>query len=254
MRKQIVAGNWKMNNDEFSSKKLTFDFLKSISESNNTKVLKILSVPFPFLNTVSKMCEGVESVFVSAQNLSSYSEGAYTGEVSAKMLSSISIPFSLVGHSERRELFGETDNVVFSKICLLLENNITPIFCCGEPIHVRNNNTYLTYVEEQLNLSVFKLKSLQFKNLIIAYEPIWAIGTGKTASENDISEMHNHIRNLIKSKYSSSLSNDTSIIYGGSINPQNAKLIFDIRNVDGGLVGGASLNAKDFIDIVNSIN
>ena len=246
MPKKIVAANWKMNNDEYSSKKLTFDFLKSISESNNTKVLKILSVPFPFLNTVSKMCEGVESVFVSAQNLSSYSEGAYTGEVSAKMLSSISIPFSLVGHSERRELFGETDNVVFSKICLLLENNITPIFCCGEPIDVRNNNTHLTYVEEQLNLSVFKLKSSQFKNLIIAYEPVWAIGTGKTASENDISEMHNHIRNLIKSKYSSSLSNDTSIIYGGSINPQNAKLIFDIRNVDGGLVGGASLNAKDF--------
>lgn len=254
MPKKIVAANWKMNNDEYSSKKLTFDFLKSISESNNTKVLKILSVPFPFLNTVSKMCEGVESVFVSAQNLSSYSEGAYTGEVSAKMLSSISIPFSLVGHSERRELFGETDNVIFSKICLLLENNITPIFCCGEPIDVRNNNTHLTYVEEQLNLSVFKLKSSQFKNLIIAYEPVWAIGTGKTASENDISEMHNHIRNLIKSKYSSSLSNDTSIIYGGSINPQNAKLIFDIRNVDGGLVGGASLNAKDFIDIVNSIN
>lgn len=254
MPKKIVAANWKMNNDEYSSKKLTFDFLKSISESNNTKVLKILSVPFPFLNSVSKMCEGVESVFVSAQNLSSYSEGAYTGEVSAKMLSSISIPFSLVGHSERRELFGETDNVVFSKICLLLENNITPIFCCGEPIDVRNNNTHLTYVEEQLNLSVFKLKSSQFKNLIIAYEPVWAIGTGKTASENDISEMHNHIRNLIKSKYSSSLSNDTSIIYGGSINPQNAKLIFDIRNVDGGLVGGASLNAKDFIDIVNSIN
>lgn len=254
MPKKIVAANWKMNNDEYSSKKLTFDFLKSISESNNTKVLKILSVPFPFLNTVSKMCEGVESVFVSAQNLSSYSEGAYTGEVSAKMLSSISIPFSLVGHSERRELFGETDNVVFSKICLLLENNITPIFCCGEPIDVRNNNTHLTYVEEQLNLSVFKLKSSQFKNLIIAYEPVWAIGTGKTASENDISEMHNHIRNLIKSRYSSSLSNDTSIIYGGSINPQNAKLIFDIRNVDGGLVGGASLNAKDFIDIVNSIN
>jgi len=254
MPKKIVAANWKMNNDEYSSKKLTFDFLKSISESNNTKVLKILSVPFPFLNTVSKMCEGIESVFVSAQNSSSYSDGAYTGEVSAKMLSSISIPFSLVGHSERRELFGETDNIIFSKICLLLENNITPIFCCGEPIHIRNNSTHLTYVEEQLNLSVFKLKSSQFKNLIIAYEPIWAIGTGKTASENDISEMHNHIRNLIKSKYSSSLSNDISIIYGGSIKPQNAKQIFDIRNVDGGLVGGASLNAKDFIDIVNSIN
>ena len=254
MPKKIVAANWKMNNDEYSSKKLTFDFLKYISESNNTKVLKILSVPFPFLNTVTKMCEGVESVFVAAQNSSNYPEGAYTGEVSAKMLSSISVPFSLVGHSERREVFGESDDIVFAKTSLLLENNITPIFCCGEPINIRKDNSHLSFVEEQLNLSVFKLKSSEFKKIIIAYEPVWAIGTGETASENDISEMHRHIRNLIKSKYSSSLSNGISILYGGSVKPENAKQIFDIKNVDGGLIGGASLNAKDFIDIVNSIN
>ena len=183
MPKKIVAANWKMNNDEYSSKKLTFDFLKYISESNNTKVLKILSVPFPFLNTVTKMCEGVESVFVAAQNSSNYSEGAYTGEVSAKMLSSISVPFSLVGHSERREVFGESDDIVFAKTSLLLENNITPIFCCGEPINIRKDNSHLSFVEEQLNLSVFKLKSSEFKKIIIAYEPVWAIGTGETASE-----------------------------------------------------------------------
>ena len=167
MPKKIVAANWKMNNDEYSSKKLTFDFLKYISESNNTKVLKILSVPFPFLNTVTKMCEGVESVFVAAQNSSNYSEGAYTGEVSAKMLSSISVPFSLVGHSERREVFGESDDIVFAKTSLLLENNITPIFCCGEPINIRKDNSHLSFVEEQLNLSVFKLKSSEFKKIII---------------------------------------------------------------------------------------
>jgi len=188
MPKKIVAANWKMNNDEYSSKKLTFDFLKHISESKNTKVLKILSVPFPFLNTVTKICEGVESVFVAAQNSSNYSEGAYTGEVSAKMLSSISVPFSLVGHSERREVFGESDDIVFAKTSLLLENNITPIFCCGEPINIRKDNSHLSFVEEQLNLSVFKLKSSEFKKIIIAYEPVWAIGTGETASENDISE------------------------------------------------------------------
>lgn len=254
MPKKIVVANWKMNNDEYSSKKLTFDFLRLIAESNNKKVLKILSVPFPFLNTISQMCKGIESVFVSAQNSSSYAKGAYTGEVSAKMLSSISVPFSLVGHSERRELFGETDSVVFSKTTLLLENNITPIFCCGEPLDIRNDNSHLTFVEEQLNSSIFKLKSSEFKNLIIAYEPVWVIGTGETASENDIAEMHKHIRNLIKSKYSLSLSNDISILYGGSVKPQNAKQIFDISNVDGGLIGGASLQARDFIDIVNSIN
>ena len=160
------------------------------------------------------------------------------------MLSSISVPFSLVGHSERRELFGETDSVVFSKTSLLLENNITPIFCCGEPLDIRNDNSHLTFIEEQLNSSIFKLKSSEFKNLIIAYEPVWAIGTGETASENDIGEMHKHIRNLIKSKYSLSLSNDISILYGGSVKPQNAKQIFDISNVDGGLIGGASLQAR----------
>ena len=164
------------------------------------------------------------------------------------------VPFSLVGHSERREIFGESDDIVFAKTRLLLENNITPIFCCGEPINIRKDNTHLSFVEEQLNLSVFKLKSSEFKEIIIAYEPVWAIGTGETASDNDISEMHRHIRSLIKSKYSSSLSNDISILYGGSVKPENAKQIFDIKNVDGGLIGGASLNAKDFIDIVNSIN
>jgi triosephosphate isomerase len=254
MPEKIIAANWKMNNDEYASKKLTFDFLKLLSKSNNEDVLKILAVPFPFLNTVSKMCEGVDSVKVASQNCSNYDTGPYTGEVSASMLSSISINFSLVGHSERREIFMEKDVDLLDKVRLLLKNNITPIFCCGEPINVRKNGKHLDHIEKQMRSSVFKLSNAEFKNLVIAYEPIWAIGTGETASINDIDEMHNHIRNLIKSNYSSSLSNSISLLYGGSVKPNNAKEIFDIKNVNGGLIGGASLNAQDFMDIVNSIN
>ncbi|MAS38589.1 MAG: triose-phosphate isomerase [Flammeovirgaceae bacterium] len=254
MPKKIIAANWKMNNDEYSSKKLTFDFLKHLSKSNNENVLKILAVPFPFLNTVSKMCDGVDSVKVASQNCSSYDMGAYTGEVSANMLSSISINFSLVGHSERREIFMEKDEDILDKVRLLLENKISPIFCCGESINARKKGMHLDHIEKQMRNSIFKLDASEFKKLVIAYEPIWAIGTGETASINDIDEMHNHIRNLIKSNYSSSLSNSISLLYGGSVKPNNAKEIFDIKNVNGGLIGGASLNAKDFIDIVNSIN
>mgnify|MGYP001352130434 FL=1 len=254
MPKKIIAANWKMNNDEYASKKLTFDFLKLLSKSNNEDVLKILAVPFPFLNTVSKMCEGVESVKVASQNCSNYDTGPYTGEVSASMLSSISIHLSLVGHSERREIFMEKDVDVLDKVRLLLKNKITPIFCCGEPISIRKKGNQLDYIEKQMRSSIFKLSSSEFKNLVIAYEPIWAIGTGETASINDIDDMHNHIRNLIKSNYSSSLSNSISLLYGGSVKPNNAKEIFDIKNVNGGLIGGASLKAQDFIDIVNSIN
>ena len=248
MSRKIVAGNWKMNMEVDQAKEL-FDQINDSQYPNDVNV--VLCPPSIYLSELSGKCENIN---LASQNVSNQSNGAYTGEVSAKMLSSISVPFSLVGHSERREIFGESDDIVFAKTRLLLENNITPIFCCGEPINIRKDNTHLSFVEEQLNLSVFKLKSSEFKKIIIAYEPVWAIGTGETASENDISEMHRHIRSLIKSKYSSSLSNDISILYGGSVKPENAKQIFDIKNVDGGLIGGASLNAKDFIDIVNSIN
>ena len=254
MPKKIIAANWKMNNDEYSSKKLTFDFLKHLSKSNNEDVLKLLAVPFPFLNTVSKMCEGVDSVKIASQNCSGFDSGAYTGEVSAKMLSSISVNFSLVGHSERREFFGEKDGDILDKVRLLLKNNITPVFCCGEPLSARKKSLHLEHIENQMNSSIFKLNSSEFKKLVVAYEPIWAIGTGETASIHDIDEMHNHIRNLIKSSYNTSVSNKISLLYGGSVKPTNAKEIFDIKNVNGGLIGGASLNAKDFIDIVNSIN
>ena len=170
------------------------------------------------------------------------------------MLKSIGVSYAIVGHSERRENFNESNIEILDKINLLIENEITPIFCCGEPISIRSNNHHLDYVVNQLEETIFKLNKKNFNNLIIAYEPIWAIGTGKTAKLGDIKEVHDIIRKKIKSKYGTSVSNSISILYGGSVTPNNAKKIFDLVNVDGGLIGGASLVAKDFIDIVNSVN
>ena len=254
MAKRIVAANWKMNNDEYSSKSLAYEFLKLVSSQNNPDTLKILCVPFPFLATINLMCQGAESVYVGAQNCSSFEKGAFTGEVSANMLQSLKIPYVIIGHSERRELFKETNEDLIKKVSLALDNNISPIFCCGEPLDIRKNNHHLEYVINQLEETIFSLTADNFSKLIIAYEPIWAIGTGKTASNDEIQEIHSAIRNSIKKKYGSSTSKKTSILYGGSVKSINAKEIFDLKDVDGGLIGGASLNAQEFIDIVNSNN
>ena len=254
MPKNIIVANWKMNNDEYSSKKLTYEFLKLLAYKNNPKTTKILCVPFPFIKTINNMCDVRLSVFVGAQNCSGFSKGSHTGEVSALMLKSIGVSYAIVGHSERRENFNESNIEILDKINLLIENDITPIFCCGEPISIRSNNHHLDYVVNQLEETIFKLNKKNFNNLIIAYEPIWAIGTGKTAKLEDIKEVHDIIRKKIKSKYGTSVSNSISVLYGGSVTPNNAKKIFDLVNVDGGLIGGASLVAQDFIDIVNSVN
>ena len=254
MAKKIVAANWKMNNDEYSSKSLAYEFLKLLNNHNNPQTTTILCVPFPFLATINLMCQGAESVFVGAQNCSSFSKGAFTGEVSASMLKSLKIPYVIIGHSERREFFNEKSDDLIKKVELAIENNIQPIFCCGEPLEVREQNSHIEFVINQLKETVFTLKPEVFSKLILAYEPIWAIGTGKTANNEEIQEMHSAIRKSLKSKYGSSVSKNTSILYGGSVKSINAKEIFGLKDVDGGLIGGASLNAQEFIDIVNSNN
>ena len=254
MPKSIIAANWKMNNDEYSSKKLTYEFLKFLSKKNNPAVLKILCVPYPFIATINNMCEGQDSVYIGAQNCSNFIEGAYTGEVSAEMLKSLSVDYVILGHSERREIFSESNKEILDKIKLVISNNLVPIFCCGEPLNIREQNNHIEYVLNQLNESIIKLKKSEAKKSVIAYEPIWAIGSGKTASLKDIKEMHAAIRNHLKSNFNNSVSKSISILYGGSVKPTNAKEIFDLQDVDGGLIGGASLVAQDFIDIVNSIN
>ena len=254
MAQNIIAANWKMNNDEYSSKKLAYDFLKLLDRKNDNKTLKILCVPYPFLSSVDNMCSGTDSVFVGAQNCSSFEQGAFTGEVSTLMLKSLGIKYVIIGHSERRELFSEKNEDILNKIIQSIEKEIYPIFCCGEPLSIRNKSTHVDYVLNQLQETVLKLNKESFKKVIIAYEPIWAIGSGKTASNEDIKEMHGAIRDGIKNKYGSSVSKNTSILYGGSVKALNAKDIFDLEDVDGGLIGGASLEAQEFIDIVNSIS
>lgn len=254
MAQNIIAANWKMNNDEYSSKKLTYEFLKLLNRKNDPKTLKVLCVPHPFLLSIDNMCTGTESVFVGAQNCSSFKQGAFTGEVSAVMLKSLGIKYVIIGHSERRELFSETNEELLNKILLSVERNISPVFCCGEPLIFRNKNNHLEYVINQLKETVLKLNKESFQKVIIAYEPVWAIGSGKTASNEEIEEMHVAIRKTIKQKFGSSVSKNTSILYGGSVNAINAKEIFEINDVNGGLIGGASLQAQEFIDIVNSIS
>ncbi len=254
MAQNIIAANWKMNNDEYSSKKLTYEFLKLLNRKNDPKTLKVLCVPHPFLLSIDNMCNGNESVFVGAQNCSSFKQGAFTGEVSAVMLKSLGIKYVIIGHSERRELFSETNEELLNKVLLSVERNISPVFCCGEPLIFRNKNNHLEYVINQLKETVLKLNKESFQKVIIAYEPVWAIGSGKTASNEEIEEMHVAIRKTIKQKFGSSVSKNTSILYGGSVNANNAKEIFEINDVNGGLIGGASLQAQEFIDIVNSIS
>ena len=254
MPQNIIAANWKMNKDEYSSKTLTYDFLKLLNTQNNSSIIKLLCVPFPFLSMIDNMCKGNDSVKVGAQNCSSFEQGAYTGEVSANMLKSLGIEYVILGHSERRELFLEDSVLLLNKVNLSLKNKIRPIFCCGESLEIRDQKKHIEFVLSQLEETVFSLNKEDFSKVIIAYEPIWAIGSGKSATKDDIQEMHFAIRNEIKSTYGSGISKKTSILYGGSLKPINAKDIFDLADVDGGLIGGASLNSTDFFDIVNSIS
>ena len=254
MRNKIVAANWKMNKDEHESKNLTYEILKYLNKTNNPSVYKILCVPFPFINRISNMCEGVNMLFVGAQNCSAFESGAYTGEVSSAMLKSLSISYVIVGHSERRVMFKESDDLILEKMKRLISKQIIPIYCCGEPYAERKKKNHIRYVLNQIEQSICNLKKKEIKKVVIAYEPIWAIGTRITAELEDVQEMHFAIRKFIRSKYGSSISKNLSLLYGGSVNPLNAKQIFDLPDVDGGLIGGASLKSQDFIDIVNSIN
>jgi triosephosphate isomerase len=189
---------------------------------------------------------------VVSQNVHQSNDGAYTGEVSAKMLSSIGIKTTIIGHSERREYFNETHEVLKNKVDISLQNSIKIIFCFGEELKDRKTNNHFNIISNQISESLFHLSPSDWDNIILAYEPIWAIGTGETASSNQVQEMHSFIRNFIAQKYSNELAQKISILYGGSVKPNNAKEIFSMTDVDGGLIGGASLKSKDFFSIVNS--
>jgi triosephosphate isomerase len=213
----------------------------------------IFAVPFPYISMAQAKVGAKNNVFVAAQNCSNKLSGAFTGEVSVTMLQSMCVKYVVIGHSERREYFNESNELLAQKVDICLENKTTPIFCCGEPLEIRESATQNEYVAKQLSESLFHLTEDAISHVVIAYEPIWAIGTGKTASSDQAQEMHAFIRSHIASKYGAAIADSISILYGGSVKSANAVEIFGQPDVDGGLVGGASLNADEFVAIINAL-
>lgn len=253
MRLKFVAGNWKMNNTILEAEALIKQTLLQ-SPQTGTAQLNLFAVPFPYLPLAHALVEQHKGFAIAAQNCAAFEKGAYTGEVSAAMLASLQIPYCLVGHSERRSIFNENSNTLFDKLNQLLQHGIKPIWCCGEQLEDRNNNNHFKVIAQQLVQEVFKLEADAFSQVIIAYEPVWAIGTGLTASPAQAQEMHEFIRKEIATKYNSEVANHTSILYGGSCNAENASQLFSLADVDGGLIGGASLKAESFVKLISAMH
>ena len=248
MRRNIVAGNWKMNLNHPDSTRL-IDEINTSEIHSDTEL--IVAPPSIYLSSFNKKQHHFS---LSAQNIHFEENGAFTGEISAEMLSSLNINYAIVGHSERRSLFHETDEIIFKKVESLLKYKVTPIFCCGELKEEREEGRAFEVVSNQLNNLLTHLNEDQIKKVIIAYEPVWAIGTGLTASPEDAQNMHQHIRGSIADQFSIETAENISILYGGSCKPENAKDIFSQDDIDGGLIGGASLDCKSFLSIANSFS
>jgi triosephosphate isomerase len=252
MRKQIAAANWKMNLTWQQAEKLLDELIATPHDLQEDQ-LAIFAVPSPYLALANTKLGKKKNVYVAAQNCYSKRSGAYTGEVSVEMLGSMDILYVILGHSERREYFNETNQLLADKINICLENNINPVFCCGEPLNIREAASQNDYVAKQLEESLFHLSPEQLQQIVIAYEPIWAIGTGKTATSGQAQEMHAFIRQQLAARYGNEVAGNISILYGGSVKGNNASELFSQKDVDGGLVGGASLNAAEFITIIQSL-
>jgi triosephosphate isomerase len=248
-RAQIVAGNWKMNMEFNAGRDLAISIIRQLGP---TETQVILCPPFIHLNYISMLTKGIANLKVGSQNCHAAPQGAYTGEVSVAMIKSVGAEYIILGHSERRQYFNETDEMLAEKVDAVLEGGLKPIFCCGEKLDSREAGKQEEVVNKQLSGGLFHLSAEQFKNVVIAYEPVWAIGTGKTASPQQAQDMHAYIRKLISDKYGDSTADMTTILYGGSVKPNNAEEIFKKPDVDGGLIGGASLKSDDFVAIVNS--
>ncbi len=252
MRQQIAAANWKMNLTYSQGQELLDKILnENIVLSAHQRA--VFAVPFPYLTMAYDRIASKNNYFAAAQNCSDKKSGAYTGEVSTEMLHSMDIRYCVIGHSERREYFGEQDLTLAGKVERCLEKGITPIFCCGEPLAVREVGAQNGYVETQLRESLFHLEDSQLPRIVIAYEPIWAIGTGKTATSAQAQEMHAHVRAVIAVKYGKTTADIVPVLYGGSVKAGNAKELFQCPDVDGGLVGGASLQAEEFMTIIRAL-
>ncbi|MDD3877335.1 MAG: triose-phosphate isomerase [Bacteroidales bacterium] len=254
MRKKIVAGNWKMNNTLSQSISLVENIIKLLKEKPimQSELCVVIAPPFISLEKVGNMINGHKEVFLSAQNCHSEIKGAYTGEVSVPMLKEIGCNYVIIGHSERRAYFNENDETLAKKTNALLKEDLIPIFCCGELLIERQAGNQEKIVKSQLNNALFHLSKEQIKKVVIAYEPVWAIGTGVTATSAQAQEMHAFIRKVIAEKYGTDCAEEITILYGGSCNAKNAQELFANADVDGGLIGGASLIAEDFINIIHA--
>lgn len=252
MRKQIAAANWKMNLS-ISEASTLLDQLIAASPNLAANQEAVFAVPAIYIPLATQKLAGMNHVYVAAQNCHPKANGAYTGEISAPMLASVGVKHIVLGHSERRAYFNESDAFLAEKTDAVLAAGSTPIFCCGEPLEIREAGTQNSFVETQLKNSLFHLSANQITKVVIAYEPIWAIGTGKTASSDQAQEIHAYIRSVFAAKYGQDIADQISILYGGSVKAANAREIFSQPDVDGGLVGGASLIATEFTAIINAL-
>lgn len=248
-RRNIAAGNWKMN----TTIEEGIDLAQHVAGAERSKeVITILGVPFTHIYPLKKKIKASSKVLLAAQNCHHKTSGAYTGEISPAMLAAMKVPYVIIGHSERREYNHEDNVLLASKLRAALDAGLKVIFCCGEALDIRKAGNHITHVKNQLVESLFQLDAKEMKNIVIAYEPIWAIGTGETASPAQAQEMHAAIRTMLVQKYGKRVADSTSILYGGSVKGNNAKELFSQPDVDGGLVGGASLNGAEFVQIINS--
>ena len=253
MRKKIVAGNWKMNKTFEEAEILASELMGMVGDEVKGNVRVVLCVPFPYLVTIKNQLGKNTRIEVGAQNCSEHEAGAYTGEVSAAMLRSIGIPYVILGHSERRQYFNEDGKLLAKKVDIALKYGLTPIFCCGEPLDVREKNEHEKLIKQQIEEALFHLNAASLDKVVIAYEPVWAIGTGKTASAQQAQEMHAVIRKHLAGKFDQGVADKISILYGGSVNAANAKELFSCPDLDGGLVGGASLKSREFTEIIKAM-
>lgn len=254
MRKKIVAGNWKMNMDYTLGMSLFSEVVNMIHDEVRGNQEVIVCPPFIHLHSLVQLNRSNVKVSIGAQNCHHMESGAYTGEVAASMIRSVGAEYVILGHSERRQYFGETDELLAGKVKVALKSDIKPIFCIGETLEERNDGKHFEVIGSQLENGLFHLSATDFQNVVIAYEPVWAIGTGLTATPDQAQEVHSFIRQHIASKYSKDLADGISVLYGGSCNPVNAAELFSQPDIDGGLIGGASLKSRDFTEIVKAFN
>lgn len=254
MRKKIVAGNWKMKLNFEEGVSLFSEIVNMVKDEVVGNQEVIVCTPFIHLSTVAKLSENVKNVNIGSQNIHQAESGAYTGEVSASQVKSVGVAYVILGHSERRAYFGESDSLLAEKVNAALKHDLKPIFCIGETKEERESGKFFDVIKTQLTDGVFHLSKEEFAKVVLAYEPVWAIGTGLTASPEQAQEVHAFIRETIANHYDAATAEATTILYGGSCNPSNAPTLFSQKDIDGGLIGGASLKSRDFLEIVKVFN